>query len=121
MKGQHLIMDLYDCSSLILEDHRELSIFIIELIEKAGMRLVKLCEPIIYDDFDSKLGWGISLVAILSDSHVTIHTAPSRRASAFLDIYSCNTFDKNYIEKFIVDRFKSTYYKIHSIERNCEL
>ena len=73
---------------------------------------------ILYEEHESSFGWGWSFNAILADSHVTIHTAPSKNRSAFIDVYSCSFYNADNIVEIVVDGFKPERFQKTVIERN---
>lgn len=79
--GRHLILDLYDCDSEILNDYEGL-----EQIMLAGLALSKAnVLRIIGERFEPQ---GVTLLALLAESHCSIHTWPCERYAA-VDLYTC--------------------------------
>jgi S-adenosylmethionine decarboxylase len=78
--GAHLIVDLYDAERLDEQDHIEATLR--RCVEAAGATLLHIhlhrFEP----------NGGISGVAVLAESHISIHSWPER-AYAALDIFMC--------------------------------
>jgi S-adenosylmethionine decarboxylase len=63
---------------------------------------------------------GISIVYLLSESHISIHTFPEREYIA-LDIYTCREYPDNEvymkIYKYLVDSFQANYENPQIIDR----
>jgi S-adenosylmethionine decarboxylase len=78
--GAHLIIDLYEAERLDDIDH--ISATLVECVEAAGATLLHMhlhpFEP----------NGGISGVAVLAESHISIHSWPERRYAA-LDVFMC--------------------------------
>lgn len=80
--GAHLIIDLYDADRLDEIDHIEQTL--LSCVEAAGATLLHIhlhpFEP----------NGGVSGVAVLAESHISIHSWPERRYAA-LDVFMCGT------------------------------
>lgn len=79
--GRHLILDLYGCDPRILDDFDELK----RLLEAALVMAKANILRIIGEKFDPQ---GVTLVALLAESHASIHTWPEERYAA-VDLYTC--------------------------------
>ena len=79
--GRHLILDLYDCDPKILDDYDGLQ----RLLEAALVMAKANILRIIGEKFEPQ---GVTLVALLSESHASIHTWPTERYAA-VDLYTC--------------------------------
>ncbi len=95
--AKQLIVDLYGCDSLILNDENKLKNISKEIVESIGGKIVEehICkfEPV-----------GITYFAVISTSHFSIHTWPENSYAA-IDLFSCNEFD----EKKIIDKLKKLF------------
>lgn len=79
--GRHLILDLYDCNAEILDDYDYLS----EMLETA----LRMSNATILRIFGEKFQpQGVTLLALLAESHASIHTWPCERYAA-IDLYTC--------------------------------
>ena len=79
--GRHLILDLYDCDPEILNDYEGL-----EQIMLAGLSLSKATVlRVIGEHFEPQ---GVTLLALLAESHCSIHTWPEIGYAA-VDLYTC--------------------------------
>jgi hypothetical protein len=80
-KGRHLILDLDGCDPLILDDYGLLTEFMENAMYLAGANLLH----IIGEKFQPQ---GVTLLALLSESHSSIHTWPELGYAA-IDLYTC--------------------------------
>lgn len=78
--GRHLILDLWDARRLDDRDHIEAALR--EAIEAAGATLLHIHLHAFGD------GGGVSGVAVLAESHISVHTWPERSYAAF-DVFMC--------------------------------
>ena len=86
--GRHLILDLYDCDPEILNDYEGL-----EQIMLAGLSLSKAnVLRIIGEHFKPQ---GVTLLALLAESHCSIHTWPEIGYCA-IDLYTCGDKTKTH-------------------------
>ena len=98
--GRHLILDLYDCDSEILNDYEELQ----RLLE-ASLVLAKANVLRIFGEkFQPQ---GVTLLALLSESHASIHTWPEIGYCA-IDLYTCgNTTQTHRAAEFLKTKLKA--------------
>jgi S-adenosylmethionine decarboxylase len=80
-KGRHLILDLYDCDPGILDDYDELKCLLETALNMAGANILR----IFGEKFEPQ---GVTLLALLAESHASIHTWPCERYCA-IDLYTC--------------------------------
>jgi len=79
--GRHLILDLYDCNPEILDDYDQLEGYLKEALALAGANILR----IFGEKFEPQ---GVTLLALLSESHASIHTWPELGYAA-VDLYTC--------------------------------
>ena len=98
--GRHLILDLYDCDPEILNDYEGL-----EQIMLAGLSLSKATVlRVIGEHFEPQ---GVTLLALLAESHCSIHTWPEIGYAA-VDLYTCgDTTNTHKAAQFIGDSLKA--------------
>ena len=82
--GSHLIIDLWGAEGLNDKDRIEQAM--IDAVEAAGATLLHIYLHVF------EPGGGISGVAILAESHISVHTWPERGYAAF-DIFMCGDTD----------------------------
>lgn len=78
--GKHVYGELYDCDTKLLRSKRVLKNIVIEAAKIGNMTLL--------DVKSWKIGDGVSIVAIVLESHIAIHTWPEF-SFATVDVYSC--------------------------------
>lgn len=78
--GKHVYGNLYDCDPQILSDEEELRRIVKYAAELGNMHILEIKSW--------KIGLGVSVVAIILESHITIHTWPEF-SFATVDVYSC--------------------------------
>lgn len=81
--GQHLLLTLRDCQADILNDLERLSALTREAAEATGSTVLNLCAH----PFEPQ---GITAVAILAESHASLHTYPESNL-VFWDCFTCGT------------------------------
>jgi len=98
--GRHLILDLYDCDPEILDDYDQLTIYLSEALALAGANILR----IFGEKFDPQ---GVTLLALLSESHASIHTWPELGYAA-VDLYTCgDTTNTDKAAEFLKEKLKS--------------
>ncbi len=78
--GRHVFGNLYDCDVNILSNEEKLRETVIEAAKIGNMTLL--------DVKSWRIGYGVSVVAVVLESHITIHTWPEY-GFATVDVYSC--------------------------------
>ncbi len=78
--GKHVYGNLYGCDPQILTDEEKLKEIVARAAEIGNMHLLEVKSW--------KIGLGVSVVAIILESHITIHTWPEF-SFATVDVYSC--------------------------------
>lgn len=92
--GRHLILDLYDCDPEILNDYEELQ----RLLEASLIMAKANVLRIFGEKFEPQ---GVTLLALLSESHASIHTWPEIGYCA-IDLYTCgNTTQTHRAAEFL--------------------
>jgi len=79
--GRHLILDLYECDQEILNDYEELQ----RLLEASLVMAKANVLRIFGEKFEPQ---GVTLLALLAESHASIHTWPEIGYCA-IDLYTC--------------------------------
>ena len=98
--GRHLILDLYDCDKQLLDNYDALR----ELIETALRMSNATILRIIGEKFEPQ---GVTLLALLSESHCSIHTWPEIGYAA-IDLYTCgNTTNSHKASEFLKYKLKA--------------
>lgn len=109
-QGVHYLLDLFGCSSPILDDEAALIALAVEAAEKAGATV--LAEH--HHRFDPH---GVSAICILAESHLSIHTWPEI-GTATIDVYTCgDTADPGIACDVIEARLEPAYSERSRIDR----
>jgi S-adenosylmethionine decarboxylase len=78
--GTHLIIDLWDAEHL--DDRDRIETALIDAVRAAGATLLHIHLHKFSD------GGGVSGVAVLAESHISVHTWPEKKYAAF-DVFMC--------------------------------
>jgi S-adenosylmethionine decarboxylase len=108
--GRHLILDLYDCDQELLDDYDKLS----ELMETALLMANATILRIFGEKFQPQ---GVTLLALLAESHASIHTWPCERYCA-IDLYTCGDKTKTHkAAEFLKYKLKAQVAEEKEIQR----
>ena len=84
--GKHLILDLYGCKADLLNDYEKLE-YIFE-------DTLCICNATVLNVIGNKFEpQGVTLLALLAESHASIHTWPEHNYCA-VDFYTCGDFSR---------------------------
>ena len=98
--GRHLILDLYDCDPEILDDYDELQ----RLLEASLVLAKATILRIIGEKFEPQ---GVTLIALLAESHASIHCWPELGYAA-VDLYTCgDTTNTHRAAEFLKKKLKA--------------
>jgi len=98
--GRHLILDLYDCDPDILNDYEELQRLLEASLVMAKANILR----IIGEKFKPQ---GVTLLALLAESHASVHTWPEIGYAA-IDLYTCgNTTETHRAAEFLKTKLKA--------------
>lgn len=111
--GRHLIVDFYDCTFESLDDIDCMIETFKEAVEKAGMTLLNLS----HHRFQPQ---GVTVLALLSESHLSIHTFPEIGA-ATLDCYTCGDGDPQAAIDVLKNVIKPGRHSVRELIRGEEL
>ena len=77
----HLLVEFWGCKSKVLNDHA----FFVESLEKAA----KLSNATVLEIASHQFSpFGVTAIALLAESHLSIHTWPERKYAA-IDVFTC--------------------------------
>jgi S-adenosylmethionine decarboxylase len=111
MIGKHCIAELYDCRTDKLDDIDFIEKTVIEAIEKAGATLLDISKY----KFQPQ---GITLVALLSESHLSFHSWPEMNPNIVaLDIFTCGDAVPMKAVEHLVEKLKPSKHEIKSFNR----
>jgi len=108
--GRHVFGELYGCDPDILSDEFRLSNIVVEAAEIGGFTLL--------DVKAWKINPGVSVVGIILESHISIHTWPEY-SFATVDVYTCGLKGdpmKSYL--YIVKELKARKYSVKVSDRS---
>jgi spermidine synthase len=112
-RGQHLIVDAYECQHDILNDAERLKEVLIKAIDDIGMEILSV-------HFHSFSPQGVTGVIGISTSHCSIHTWPEKGYAA-LDLYTCGKQDIWPALKDILDKIKAKRVELYEVTRGEEV
>ncbi len=108
--GRHLILDLYNCDPGILDDYEELQRLLEASLVMAKANILR----IIGEKFKPQ---GVTLLALLAESHASIHTWPQLGYCA-IDLYTCgDTTQTHKAAEFLKQKLKAQTCEQKEIER----
>ncbi|MFK7873681.1 MAG: adenosylmethionine decarboxylase [Oligoflexales bacterium] len=109
--GVHVLGELYEVDSKLLQDENLLESCLREGIEQSGASLCGIQTK----KFDE--GGGVTILALLSESHASIHTYPEKGA-LFFDAFTCGTrCQTQRIADALVKALKPGRTELQSIQR----
>ncbi len=110
--GKQVYGSLYDCDEDVLKDTERLKAIVTNAAKEGNMTLL--------DIRSWKIGEGVSVVAIVLESHITIHTWPEYKF-ATVDVYSCGAHtDPKRAFEYIVSELKAKRYTMKEADRSSE-
>ena len=107
--GKHYLLNLYDCPFDILNNE----LFLTQVITEAALSTRATLLKVISKQFHPQ---GVTVLALLSESHISIHTWPEKGTAA-VDIYTCGECRPELGCHRIIDMMKAGHHKIGQIER----
>jgi len=108
--GKHVYGSLYDCDPDILSNAEYLRDVVINAVKEGRMTLL--------DIKYWKIEPGVSLIAIILESHISLHTWPEYKF-ATVDVYSCGTHtDPEAAFKYIAKALRARRYEYEITDRS---
>jgi S-adenosylmethionine decarboxylase len=107
--GKHCVAEVYGCPHEILNDEELLVATFKEAIKLSGATLLNIASH----KFDPQ---GVTIVALLSESHISIHTWPEL-GSAALDVFTCGISKPELALLHCVDVLKPSNYTMKCFDR----
>ncbi|PAK35558.1 adenosylmethionine decarboxylase [Peribacillus simplex] len=111
-KGQHLIIDAFECQSAILNNAEQLKELLTKAIEHIGMEILST-------HFHSFSPQGVTGVIGISTSHFSIHTWPEHGYVA-LDLYTCGNHEIWPTVKEILKKIEAKRVEVYELSRGEE-
>ena len=110
--AEQLLLDLYGCDSAALDDE--------DAVRQLSHRIVNCVGATILHEFVHGFDpVGITYVAILSTSHLAIHTWPENGCAA-IDVFSCATGIPDAVVTEAADVFQASKTSPRFVERHTE-
>ena len=103
--GTHVILDVWGCTFDELNDINLAISFIMQVIEDANMHMLNM-------SFKKFKPQGLTVVGLLSESHISIHTYPEYKYAA-IDLFTCgkgsplSSLEKNLPLYFTIEQVSS--------------
>ncbi len=108
--GKHCILELYECDSLKLNDE----VFLMEAVRAAAKVACAKILQLITHEFQPH---GVTALALLSESHLSIHTWPESRYAA-VDVFTCGDKTKPDLAcHVLIKEFCAKHYSLKSLTR----
>ncbi len=117
--GKHVFGNLYDIDEKILKDISAIRTAVIEASKVGNLHIIEILEKQFNVQNSPDLG-GVSMIALIEESHVSVHTWPESRY-ATVDIYSCGVNSNPALAfEYIVSVFKPKSYKVFTADRSTD-
>ena len=107
--GKHFLLNLYGCSSILLNDER----FLIDLMENAAVASGATILKTVSHKFEPQ---GVTGICLLSESHISIHTYPEL-GKCYADIYTCGSANPKIGCDILIAQLNPTEYRLNYIQR----
>ena len=110
-QSKHLLLELYRCDYEKLNDESFLRCSLNRASKLANATVLNL----ISNKFEPQ---GVTAIALLSESHISIHTWPESNYSA-IDIFTCGqNMMPELASKYLIEALKAEEHSLRIIERN---
>ena len=110
-QSKHLLVDLYKCDREKLNDESFLRCILNRAAKLANASVLNL----ISNKFEPQ---GVTAIALLAESHISIHTWPESNYSA-IDIFTCGQNMKPELaSQYLIEALKAEEHFLRVIERN---
>jgi S-adenosylmethionine decarboxylase len=114
MWGLSTHIDLFGCNVAKITSREVIQRFAEELVIELDMMAHDAPSIVWFGNDDTE---GYTLTQLITTSCITAHFSESYRQSAFIDIFSCKSYDVDRIVKFCTDFFEANVYKREVISR----
>lgn len=112
MKTYHIIFDVTNAPKELLSDYHFVFNLLVEIPDLVGMKI--LSGPNLVKDYDPN-NLGISGFAIISFSHISVHTFSSE-GQALVDVFSCKPYDYEKVRKYLYEKFQVNEDQVCTLE-----
>lgn len=110
-KTYHIIFDAIGCDEKLISDEKFVFNLLMEIPKLVGMKI--LAGPNLIRDYNPDNA-GITGIAIISFSHISIHTF-SKTREVFADIFSCRPFDYEKVRSHLYKSFKVSSNQVETL------
>lgn len=107
--GKHYFLNLYNCPFDILNNE----LFLKQVITESAIASKASLQSVVSKQFHPQ---GVTVLALLSESHISIHTWPEKGTAA-IDIYTCGKCRPELGCYKMIDMMQAKEHRIGSIER----
>ena len=107
--GKHYLLNLYGCSFVLLDDQE----YLIGLLEAAASSSGATVVNTIFKKFDPQ---GVTVLTLLSESHISIHTWPEKGEAA-VDLFTCGDCNPKIGCDIIIQQLYAKNHTLSYIER----
>ena len=110
-QSKHLLLELYECDFNKLNDEAFLRCALNKAAKLAGAKVLNL----VSNKFEPQ---GVTAIALLAESHISIHTWPESQYSA-VDIFTCGKNMKpEKASQYLINALKANEHLLRIIKRN---
>ena len=110
-QSKHLLLELYSCDNEKLNDES----FLRCTLNKAAKLAKATVLNLISNKFEPQ---GVTAIALLAESHISIHTWPESNYSA-VDIFTCGqNMLPEYASQYLIDTLNAKEHCLRIVERN---
>jgi len=107
--GKHYLLNLYECSFELLNDEK----LLVDLIESAAIISGATIIQTISKKFKPQ---GVTVLTLLAESHISIHTWPEKGEAA-VDIFTCGDCEPKIGCDIIIEQLCAQNHTLSYIER----
>jgi len=108
--GNHLIVEMYECDTKIINNHAKVEEILVEAAKAAGAHIVQQ----VFHKFNPH---GVSGVVVIAESHLSIHTWPEFGYCA-IDVFTCgDTIDNKKAVDYMKQMFKAKSVSVMEMKR----
>jgi S-adenosylmethionine decarboxylase len=107
-------MDLYACNPETIRDAEKIKRFVVKLCDRIGMKRFGECQVVHFGEDERVAGY--SMVQLIETSLISGHFANQSNA-AYIDIFSCKSYDPDDVRDFAQDFFEAQFTKVHVARR----
>lgn len=111
--GKHLLVNAYRCDKRLISCPKNIEMFLQTMVKRIDMVPFGL-PRLAHFGTDNKLGW--TAIQLIETSNLTFHGC-EETGDAYIDVFSCKTFDVEIASDVIKDWFKPSLLDIKVVMR----